>query len=136
MTLRGWTICAVAAVSFAAGSMTRALADSNRIFELRVYHVVPGKLPALEARFRDTASNLLAKHGMDAVGYWSPEDPAAGNVFVYMLAHPSMDAAKKNWADLFKDPDFQQMMKEEQAGKTVEKVDDTYLHPTDFSPMK
>jgi hypothetical protein len=44
-------------------------ADSNRAFELRIYHAVPGKVPALETRFRDTASKLLAKHGLKAVGY-------------------------------------------------------------------
>ena len=65
-------------------------ADSHRGFELRIYHTVPGKLPALELRFRDTASKLLAKHHMTAVGYWVPEDaPASDNTFIYILAHPS-----------------------------------------------
>jgi hypothetical protein len=27
-------------------------------------------------------------------------------------------------------------MKSEQANKLVEKIDVTYMHPTDFSPMK
>ena len=75
---KGWSVCAIALVSFAAGSlitarlahMNQVSADSNRVFELRVYHAVPGKMPALESRFRDTTSKLLAKHDLKAVGYW------------------------------------------------------------------
>jgi hypothetical protein len=34
------------------------------------------------------------------------------------------------------DPEFQDVIKSEQANKLVEKEDSTYMHPTDFSPMK
>ena len=34
------------------------------------------------------------------------------------------------------DPQFQEVVKSEQNEKTVERVDVTYLRPTDFSPMK
>ena len=112
-------------------------ADSTRVFELRIYHAVPGKLPALETRFRDTASKLLAKHGLNAVGYWIPEDaPPWDNTFVYILAHPSREEAKKNWEAFGADPEFQEVLKSEQANKLVEKVESTYMRPTDFSPMK
>jgi len=132
-------------VSFAAGSlitarlahMDQVRADSNRVFELRVYHTVPGKVPALESRFRDTASKLLAKHDLPAVGYWVPEGaPAWNDTFVYILAHPSREEAKKNWDAMRADPGFQEMLKSEQAEKVVEKVDSVYMRPTDFSPMK
>jgi hypothetical protein len=145
LIFKGWTVCGIAVVSFAAGSLITARlshlnqvrADSNRVFELRVYHAVPGKLPALESRFRDTASKLLAKHDLKAVGYWVPEDaPASDNTFIYILAHPSREEAKKNWDAMFADPAFQEMMKSEQAGKLVDKVDVTYMRPTDFSAMK
>jgi hypothetical protein len=138
-------ICAIALVSFAAGSlitarlahMTQVRADSNRVFELRVYHTLPGKLAALESRFRDTASKLLANHDLKAVGYWVPEDaPASDDTFIYILEHSSREEAKKNWDAMFADPAFQEMMKSEQADKLVNKVDVTYMRPTDFSPMK
>jgi NIPSNAP len=142
---KAWTVCGIALVSFAAGSLMTARlahlnqvrADSNRVFELRVYHAVPGKVPALVSRFRDTASKLLAKHDLKAVGYWVPEDaPASDNAFIYILAHPSREEAKKNWDALRADPAFQEMAKSEQAEKLLEKVDSTYMQPTDFSPMK
>jgi len=142
---KGWTVCGIALVAFAAGSLITARlartnqvrADSNRVFELRVYHAVPGKVPALESRFHDTASKLLAKHDLKAVGYWVPESaPAWDNTFVYILAHASREEAKRNWDAMHADPAFQEMMKSEQTEKLVEKVDSAYMRPTDFSPMK
>jgi len=140
-----WTVLGIALLSFVAGSLVTARlahvsqvrADSDRVFELRIYHTVPGKEPALEARFQNTTSKLLTKHDLKVVGYWVPEDnPAWDNTFIFMLAHSSMEDAKKNWDAMRADPDFQAMLKSEQTEKTVEKIDSTYMRPTDFSPMK
>ncbi len=142
---KGWTVCGIALVSFVAGSLITARlehasqvrADSNRVFELRVYHTAPGKVPALESRFRDIVVKLFAKHDLTGVGYWVPEDaPASDNTFIYLLAHPSREEAKKNWDAMHADPAFQQIAKSEQTNKLVEKVDSTFMHPADFSPLK
>jgi hypothetical protein len=142
---KGWRVCGIALVSFAAGSLMTARlahvekvrADSSRVFELRVYHAVPGKLPAMEARFRDTTSKLLAKHSLNVVGYWVTEDsPGSDNTFIFLLAHPSREEAKKNWDAMRADPAFQEVMKSELADKTLEKADVMYMRPTDFSPMR
>jgi hypothetical protein len=113
----------------------RGRADRNRVFELRVYHAVEGKMPALESRFRNTTSKLLAKHNLNVVGYWISDDDK-DNTFIWVVAHASKEEATKNWAALGGDPAFQEMIKSEQAEKLVQKVDATYMHPTDFSPMK
>jgi NIPSNAP len=140
-----WTVLGIALLSFAAGSLVtsrlthvkQVKADSDRVFELRIYHTVPGKEPALEARFRDTTSKLLAKHDLKVVGYWVPEDaPAWDNTFIFMLAHASREEAKKNWDTMRADPAFQEMLKSEESEKTVEKIDVIYMRPTDFSSMK
>jgi hypothetical protein len=142
---KGWTVCGIALASFAAGSLitarlariTQVRADSNRVFELRVYHVVPGKLPALESRFRDTTSKLLAKHDLKVVGDWLPEGaPDWDNTFVDILVHPSREEARKNWDAMMADPEFQEVIKSEQTNKLVEKIDSTYMRPTDYSPLK
>jgi hypothetical protein len=136
----------IAALAFAAGSLITARvyrteqvrADSNRVFELRIYHTVPGKTAALQAEFRDKVSKLFARHDLKAVGYWAPDDaPASDNTFIYILAHPSRDAAKEHWTAFQADPEFKEMIKGQQGdAKLVEKVDSTYMSPTDFSPMK
>ena len=137
----------VAMLSFTAGSlitarlahMNQVRADSNRVFEMHVYHAVPGKLPALESKFRDTTSKLLAKHDLKIVGYWVPEEtPAWDNTFIFIVAHSSREEAKKNWDAMRADPDFQELIREnsDPATKFVEKIDVIYMRPTDFSPMK
>jgi hypothetical protein len=145
---KGWIICGTALVSFAAGALlttyltqlNHVRADSNRVFELMVYHTVPGKVPALESIFRDV-SKLQAKHDMNVVGYWVPtDDPAWANTFIYLVAHPSREEAKKNWAALHADPAFPEYRKEaapliEKAGEEY-RVDEVYMRPTDFSAMK
>jgi hypothetical protein len=142
---RGWSLCAIALLSLSAGSlmtarlahMERVRADSHRVFELRIYHTVPGKLPALESRFRDIYSKLLAKHDLQVVGYWVPEGAADwDNTFVYLVAHSNREEAKKNWDAMLADPEVQEAIKSEEANKLVEKIDRMYMRSTDFSPMK
>lgn len=112
-------------------------ADNNRIFELRIYHALPGKLPALESRFCNTTSKLLAKHNLKIVGYWVPEGtPDWDNTLIFLMAHSSREEAKKNWDAMRSDPEFQAVMKSEQVDKLVEKLDVTYMRPADFSQMK
>ena len=144
-----WMVCGLALFSFAAGSLLTARltrlnqvrADSNRVFELMVYHTLPGKVPALEAIFRDV-SKLQAKHDMNVVGYWVPgeDDPAWANTFIYLVAHPSRDEAKRNWQALHADPAFPEYGKQaipliEKAGEAY-RVDEVYMRPSDFSAMK
>jgi hypothetical protein len=139
------SVCAIAVLSFTAGSLLTAClahidqvrADSNRVFELRIYHTAPGKLPAVESGFRDTYSKLFAKHDLQVVGYWVPEGaPAWDNTFVYLIAHSSREEAKKNWDAMFADPATEQAIKAEEAANLVQKVDVTYMRSTDFSPLK
>ncbi len=141
-----WTLSGIAFVAFAAGLLTacgvfhlkEVRAESNRAFELRFYHALPGKMPELESRFRDTTSKLLAKHDLKAVGYWVTEGdvPAWDNTLIFILDHRSLEEAKEHWQAFRTDPAFQEELKSEQANKLVEKVDSTYMRPTDFSPMK
>jgi len=119
MTLHRLKVFGIALISFAAGSLLTARlvhvnpaqAASNRVFELRIYHTVPGKTAALQAEFREKVTKLFAKHDLKAVGYWAPEDaPASDNTFVYILAHPSREAAKQHWAAFQADPAFKEMI--------------------------
>ena len=137
-----WTACGIALVAFAAGSLitgrllhvSHVKADSARVFELRIYHALPGKLPALESRFRDKTSKMLARHDLKVVGYWVAEDTSA-NSFIWIVADSSREEAKKNWDAMFADPEFQDVIKAEQAEKLMEKVDVTYMRATDFSAV-
>jgi hypothetical protein len=110
--------------------------SSTPVYELRIYHVFEGKLSELLARFRDHTMQLFEKHGIKNVAYWTPtDDPLKGKTLVYMLAHPSREAATANWQAFRDDPEWQSVRdKSEANGKLVEKIDSTFLTLTDFSP--
>ena len=67
-----------------------------------------------------------------------PQDaPVKDNTFIYILAHPNRDAAKKNWDAFRADPEWQKVQSEsEKDGKLVDHVDSTYMTPTEFSNIK
>jgi len=146
MTMSKWTCLAVAATMFAAGFGVRGLVaapaasaqTANRVFELRTYTAAPGKLDALNKRFRDHTVKLFTKHGMTHVGYWTPADaPLAENTLIYVLAHQSREAAKKSWDAFRSDPEWIKARDESQKdGTLTAKVDSVYLNPTDYSPIK
>jgi len=109
---------------------------SAAVYELRVYHALPGKLGDLLARFRDHTVALFARHGIKSVAYWTPVDePQKSDTLVYILRHPSREAAAANWKAFQDDPEWKSVRdKSEENGKLVEKIDSTYLALTDFSP--
>jgi len=110
----------------------------GKIYELRVYHVLPGRMDAMNARFRDHTCKLFEKHGMKLVGFWQPTDPKEKDKkLIYVIAHASKDAADKSWAAFRADPDWIKARDaSEKDGKIVEKVDFTYMNPTDYSLLK
>ena len=109
---------------------------STGVFELRIYHAPPGKLPELLARFRDHTDKLFDRHGMKSIAYWTPVDePEKSDTLVYILYHPSREAAAANWKSFQDDPEWKRVKESSEAnGKLTEKVDSTYLALTDFSP--
>ena len=135
-------IAAVFALGFVASRLTGPLpvarAESGRIYELRTYTTLPGRLPALQQRFREHTTKLFEKHGMTNVGYWVPVDaPRSENTLIYVLSFPNRDAAKKAWDDFRNDAEWKRVQVASEAdGKIVEKVDSVFMTPMDFSALK
>ena len=110
--------------------------SSTAVYELRIYHAAPGKLNDLLARFRDHTIKIFERHGMKSIAYWTPVDePQKSDTLVYILRHPSREAATANWKSFEDDPEWKKVREKSEAnGKLVEKVDSTFLVLTDFSP--
>ncbi len=117
--------------------IAKASADpaDTTVYELRVYHASEGKLGDLLTRFREHTTKLFEKHGMKNVAYWTPMDePTKSNTLIYILAHPSREAAAANWKAFQADPEWIEVKeKSEVNGKLAEKVDSTFMTKTDFS---
>jgi NIPSNAP protein len=109
---------------------------STTVYELRIYQAVPGKLAELLARFREHTSKLFDRHGMKNVAYWTAiDEPRKSDTLIYILEHPSREAAAANWKSFEDDPEWKSVRdKSEANGKLVEKVESTFLSLTDFSP--
>ena len=119
-------------------SATLRAQGTARVFELRTYTAPEGKLGELHQRFRDHTMRIFQKHGMTNVGYWSPQDaPLSQNTLIYVIAHPSREAAKKSWDAFRNDPDWKKVASESQVnGPIISKVESVFLDPTDYSPIK
>jgi hypothetical protein len=106
------------------------------VYELRTYTTLEGRLPNLNARFKNHTLKLFEKHGMKNVMYWTPTDEkTANNTLIYVLWHASPEAAKKSWDGFRADPDWIKARDEsEKDGKIVAKVESVYMKPTEYSP--
>jgi hypothetical protein len=120
----------------AAQEKAGAMQSASTVYELRVYHVYEGKLDDLLRRFRDHTMKLFEKHGIRNIAYWTPtDDPLKSKTLIYILEHPSREAATANWKAFGADPEWQSVKdKSEANGKLVEKIDSTFMVMTDFSP--
>ena len=120
-----------------AGSVAHAQAGKH-VYELRTYTAPDGKLGELNKRFRDHTRRIFDKHGMKSVIYMTPQDaPLSQNTLIYILEHPSREAAKKAWADFGADPEWQKVSTESQVnGRIVSNVVSVFMDATDYSPIK
>ena len=140
----GKIVAKAEAVYLAATEFSKAMDAGNgpgtRVFELRTYTAADGKMAALDARLRDHAMALFAKHGITNLGYFHPLDAAqgAGTTLIYFLAFPSRDAAAASWKAFRDDPAWAQARAEtEKDGRVTSKAPQSvYLNPTDFSKIK
>jgi hypothetical protein len=111
--------------------------SSGKVYELRTYTVVPGRMPAMLKRFRDHTTKLFEKHGMTNIGYWTPEGKESETKLIYLLAHDSKEASDKSWNGFRTDPDWIKVRDDsEKDGKIVEKVESVFMKATDFSKLK
>ena len=122
-----------------AWQVSKAQAQAQaRVFELRTYTAHEGRLQDVVNRFRDHTRTYFDRHDMTSIGYWTPQDgPQSQSTLVYILAHASRDAAKKNWDAFRADPDWQKARDASEAnGKIVAKTESMFLAPTSFSAIR
>jgi NIPSNAP len=140
-TMRGVIALLVAGFClFSAESLLAQSTDaSSRVYELRTYTTLPGRLPALNKRFADHTIRLFARHGIKSERYWIPTDDARkDNTLIYILSHDSQEAADKNWKEFQADPEWVQAREaSESDGKILAKPPERiFMKMTDYSPGK
>jgi len=113
-------------------------AQSEKVFELRIYKATPGNLDNLHARFRNHTTRIFRKHGMEVVGYWSPtSEEERGNTLVYMLEHADQETATTSWQAFIEDPEWQEVAAASNVnGQILGGIERKYMVATDYSPMQ
>jgi hypothetical protein len=140
IVLGATALLAISLGSFATGvSVGQSKQVNNRVYELRTYTTLPGRLPALHKRFAEHTLKLFEKHGMRSEMYWTPTDDARkDNTLIYVLSHESQEAADKNWQAFQADPDWIEVRDASEAdGKILAKAPDrVFMRLTEYSPGK
>jgi hypothetical protein len=112
--------------------------SADRVFELRTYTTIPGRLDALHARFSNHTIALFERHGITNIGYFVPQDaPLAENTLIYVIAHDSREAAKASWAAFVADPDWLAAREASISdGPIIDSIESVIMDATDYSMMK
>jgi hypothetical protein len=107
------------------------------IYELRIYHTVPGKLPPLLKRFETITLKLWEKHDIRQVGFWTSVISESNNDLYYMLEWQSLAEREQKWSAFMGDPDWiRQKAETERDGPLTTHITNMILAPTNFSKLK
>jgi hypothetical protein len=118
--------------------MTFSFVEGNdMIYELRVYHCVPGRLPDLLKRFDTITLNIWKKYGIEQAGFWTVLVGESNQALYYLLKFDSLADREKKWNAFQADPEWHAARaKTEENGPIVTKVVNSFLQPTSFSSVK
>ena len=107
------------------------------IYELRVYHCMPGRLPALLKRFETITLKLWEKHGIRQAGFFTTLIGESNQELTYFLAWESLAEREKKWTAFQADPEWiAARAKTEADGQIVGNIVSQLLVPTAFSSVK
>ena len=107
------------------------------IYEMRTYTAMPGKLGALNARFRDHTTKIWERRGWNMVGFWTYRHGGPSDQLVYMLAWPDMATRDAEFAAFGQDPEWLKAREESETdGPLTARIQSDILNATDYSPLK
>ena len=105
------------------------------LYELRIYHTVPGKLPALNDRFAKHTMGFFKSHGIGMMGFWTDEI-GTSNKLSYILTFDNMADREAKWTAFQADPGWHKVRAETEAsGPIVAQVLNTFMRLTPYSPQ-
>ena len=107
------------------------------LYEYRVYETLPGRLPNINARFRDHTMKIFEKHGIKNIGYFTADVGDFSDRLIYIIAFEDAAHRERAWEAFRNDPEWQKVRAESEAdGLIVSRVFNTTLTPTDYSPLQ
>ena len=107
------------------------------IYELRVYHAVPGRLPNIIKRFETVTLPIWERFGIRQAGFWTTLVGASNHTLTYMLAWESLADREAKWTAFQADPEWNEKRAiTEKDGPIVANIVSELLVPTGYSAVK
>ena len=107
------------------------------IHELRVFHCVAGRLPALLKRFENDTLRLFEKHGIKQLGFWTVAIGDSNNDLFLILQWESLAEREQKFGAFLKDAEWlEARRKSEEDGPLEATITNTILIPTAFSTIR
>ena len=107
------------------------------IYELRVYHCIPGRLPDLNRRFETITLKLWDKHGIRPLGFWTTLIGTDHQTLYYLLEWDSLAERERRWNAFAGDPEWVAARAEtEKGGQIVARIENQILVPTASSKLR
>ena len=107
------------------------------LYELRVYHCIPGRLPDLLKRFDTITLGIWKRHGIEQAGFWTTAIGDSNQDLYYLLKWESLADREKKWNAFMADPAWISARAEsEKDGPILQNASNQILQPTAFSAVK
>ena len=107
------------------------------IHELRIYHCVSGRLPALLQRFETITLAIWARHGIRQAGFWTVAIGDNNQDLYYLLEWESLAERETRWGAFMQDPEWlEKRAQTEKDGPILTHVTNLILQPTSFSAVR
>lgn len=107
------------------------------IHELRIYRTLPGRLPALLARFQDHTLRIWDRHGIRQAGFWTTLVGESSFDLTYLLAWESLAERERKWTAFQADPEWHQVRADsEKDAPIIHNISNQLLLPTVFSAVR
>jgi len=107
------------------------------IYELRVYHAVPGRLPDLLKRFDTITLKSGERHKIKQAGFWTRPGRRVQPGALLPAAMGLARRPRDEWNAFQADPEMaHQARRNEKNGPIVARVINSFLQPTSFSAVK
>jgi len=105
------------------------------IYELRIYHIYPNRMEAIQDRFKNHTIRLFEKHGLKMLDFW--EDVVDGDKIFYILEHNDIESRNANFKSFKSDPKWEEVkIASELNGPIVEKIEGYFMKRLPFSPSR
>jgi hypothetical protein len=109
----------------------------SKLYELRIYKCLPGKLPALLNRFETKTTKIWEKHGIKQAGFFTTVIGESSVDLTYLLEWGSLADRETKWNAFQADPEWiKERADSEKDGQIVVNISSQILKPTSFSSVK